>query len=85
MHYVLLLSFCRCDLLKHVEMAFGVGELFDPLDLQATVFVSDDVPDDDRLAGHLVPECGFHLAGDLNSRRYVKMAFRAGSFEHGRE
>jgi len=46
-------------------MAFGVGKLFDLLDLQAAIVVGNYLCDEDRLAVHVDPECGFRLAGVL--------------------
>ena len=49
-------GFCFCDNLGRVEIGFGVGELIKLLDLQAPVFVGDDVRDKDHLAGYLHPD-----------------------------
>ena len=48
-------------------MDFRVGELFNLLDLQAAVFVGDDVSDEDRFAGHLDPNRSLRLVGDLQA------------------
>lgn len=48
MRRTLLLLCCRRDDCLHkVKMTFGVSELLDMLDLQAAVFVGDDVVDKD--------------------------------------
>ena len=48
MRKTLLLLGCRCnDCLNKVKMDFGVGKLLNLLDLQAPVFVGDDVVDHD--------------------------------------
>ena len=44
------LSSRRRDRLNKVEFSFGVRELLDLFDLQAPIFVGDDVYDVDRLA-----------------------------------
>ena len=61
------LGFRRRNSLNSAEISFGVGKLFDPLDLQAPVFVSNDVFDEDRFTGHL-PDWGFHRVGALWGR-----------------
>ena len=53
---LLLLGFCCCDCLNNVETGFRVGELFDLLDLQALVFVCDDMCDEDRFAVYVNPD-----------------------------
>ena len=61
------LGFRRRNSLNSAEISFGVGKLFDQLDLQAPVFVSNDVFDEDRFTGHL-PDWGFHCVGALWGR-----------------
>jgi hypothetical protein len=55
-------------LLDSVEMGLGVGELFDPLDFQIAIFISN-VSDDDRFADPSVV-----CLGELKSRRHVRAA-----------
>ena len=62
------LGFCCRDLLNIVEIDFRVDKLFGHLDLQAPVFVGNDVFDKDRLAAYLDPDCGFRLVGGLWGR-----------------
>ena len=49
-------SFCFRDGLEKVDVGFGVGELVELLDLQASVFVGDDIRDEDIFASHVYPE-----------------------------
>jgi hypothetical protein len=51
-----LLSTCRRDRLGKVEFGFGVRELLDPFELQAPVFIGNDVSDEDRFADPLNPD-----------------------------
>ena len=44
---LLLFGCCRNDRLNKVNLAFGVGELFYVVDLQAPVFIGNDVVDED--------------------------------------
>jgi len=68
---LLLLGFCRRDRLSDTaEVGFGVGKLLDLLDLQAPVFVGNDVPDEDRFAAHLNPNGSIHLVGGLCGRSH---------------
>lgn len=53
---LLLLLRYRRNRLHKVEVAFGVGEILDLLDLEAAVFVGNDVGDGDRFAGRLYPK-----------------------------
>ena len=63
---LLLLGRCRTHCLNKVKMAFGVGELLNLLDLQAPVFVGDDMVDEDRFADRLnTRDHGLQLGGDL--------------------
>ena len=48
-------SYCR-DRLNTVEIGFRVGKLFAQVDLQAPLFVSDSVFDEDRFADYPGPE-----------------------------
>ena len=41
------LGFCRRNSINSIEISFRVGKLFDQLDLQAPVFVGNDVFDKD--------------------------------------
>ena len=62
----LLLLLCyRRNRLHKVEVAFGVGEILDLLDLEAAVFVGNDVGDGDRFAGRLHPKYSRYLVGKL--------------------
>jgi len=61
----LLLGFCRCDCLNKIEIGFGVGELLDAGDLQAPVFVGDNMVGEYRFTDHLNPDRGVHPVGDL--------------------
>ena len=49
-------SFCFRDGLEKVEVGFGVSELVELLDLQTSVFVGDDIRDEDIFASHVYPE-----------------------------
>ena len=60
----LLLGFCRHRLHK-VEIGFGVDELLDLPDLQASVFVGNDVCDGDGFVDNINPEVGLRLLGEL--------------------
>ena len=44
---LLLLGSCHRDRLNGVEVGFGIGKFLGVFDLQAPVFVGDDVPDKD--------------------------------------
>ena len=55
---------CRNSLLK-VKMGFGVGELLDLDDLQASIFVGYDLCDEDHFANHFHPDRGVRLGGKL--------------------
>ena len=55
----------RCDRLSEIEIGFGVRELLEPFDLQAPVFVGDDIYDEDRFAVPLNPDCGLRLVDRL--------------------
>jgi len=69
---LLFLGFRRRDRLNNAtEICFGVGELLDLLDLQAAVFVGNDVPNEDRFTDHLNPDCGTHPVGDLWGRNHT--------------
>ena len=68
---VLILGFCRRDSLNKVEMGFGVHEVFDLLDLQASIFVGGDLCDVDRFASRLNSDRGFYLIGALWGRCQV--------------
>ena len=61
------LGFCGRNSVNSAEISFKVGKLFDQIDLQAPVFVGNDVFDEDRFAGHL-PNWGFHRVGALWGR-----------------
>jgi hypothetical protein len=52
---LLLLSSRRCERLNIVEFGFGVRELLELFELQAPVFVGDDVYDEDRFAEIINP------------------------------
>ena len=62
---VLILGFCRRDGLNKVEMGFGVHEVFDLLDLQASIFVGGDLYDVDRFPSRINSDRGFYLIGTL--------------------
>ena len=49
-------------------MCLGVGEILDIFDLEAPVFVGDDVSDGDRLAGQIHPDCGLSVDSNLVQR-----------------
>ena len=68
---LLLFSPCRRDRFNKVEFGFGVRELLDLFDLQAPVFVSNDVCDEDRFMVHLDPDRGLRLVGHLRGRYHV--------------
>lgn len=53
---VLPFRFLFRDGLEKIGKEFGVGELLDLLELQASVFVSDDVSDPDHFVVHVHPE-----------------------------
>ena len=65
------LSFRRRDRLNKVEFSFGVRELLDLFDLQAPIFVGDDIRDEYRFADSLNPEGGTHLVGHLRGGCHV--------------
>ena len=46
-------------------MGFGVHEVFDLLDLQASIFVGGDLCDVDRFASRINSDRGFYLIGAL--------------------
>jgi len=46
-------------------MGFGVSGAMGLLDLQAAIFVGNNVCDDDGFTGHIGPKCGFCGGGDL--------------------
>lgn len=52
---VLPLCFCFCHSLEEVEVGFGVRELFDLLNLQAFIFIGNDMCGPDHFAVHLHP------------------------------
>jgi len=62
---LLLLGVCHSDRLKNVEVGFGVGEFLDLFDLQAPVFVGNDVRDEDRFTDRLNSDRGIRLVGEL--------------------
>ena len=83
---LLLLGTRRGDSLNEVKIAFGVGELFDVLDFQASVFVGNDVVDNDRFAGRLNPDQGFYLGGELCMGATLgRVRFRSEHLGYGRE
>ena len=43
MKTILRLGFCRRDRLSRVEISFGVGKAFEMFDLQAPIFIGNDV------------------------------------------
>jgi hypothetical protein len=54
-HYPLLAP-RRRDRLNKVEFGFGVREFLELFDLQASIFVGNDVCDEDRFAGTFNPD-----------------------------
>jgi len=74
---ITLFAFRRRERLHKFEIGFGVEEFFDLLDLQAPVFVRDDVHDGYRFVDHINPERGLHLIGqvrdDLSRSVYGRM------------
>lgn len=66
---MLLVGFSRRDTVEKVEIGFGVGKLLEFFDLQASVFVGNDVSDQDHLAGHVYPDRGRRTAGELYMRQ----------------
>ena len=60
-----LLGCRRSECLHKVDMGFGVGELLSVLNLQAPVFVGNDVFDEDRFASRFNPEHGFYTGSKL--------------------
>jgi hypothetical protein len=68
---LLLFSPCRRDRFNKIEFGFGVRELLDLFDLQAPIFVGNDVCDEDRFVVHLDPDRGLRLVGHLRGRYHV--------------
>lgn len=62
---MLLVVPCCRDGLEKVEMAFGVGELLDLFELQASVFVGNDLSDENHFAVHVYPDRGLGPASEL--------------------
>lgn len=58
--------FCG-DSLEKVEISFGVGELLKLFDLQASVFVGNDVSDEDHLAVHVYTDRGLSPTSELQN------------------
>ena len=62
---VLLVSFSRRSSLGEVEIGFRVHETFEVLDLQASVFIGNDVNDENHFAIYLHPDRGLPLSSEL--------------------
>lgn len=73
MRALLLLAFRRRNRLNTVEISFGVSELFDLLDLQASILVGNNMHHEERFEVYINSECGFYLVGDLWGRSKVKL------------
>ena len=51
--------------LEKVEFRFGVGEPFEPLQLQDSIFVENDSRDEYQFAIKIYPDRGFRLFAEL--------------------
>ena len=61
----------------HLQVDFGVEEILDLLDLQASVCVGDDVKNGQRLMSRFQPGCVLHLGGGLCERiRWMRGVIR---------
>ena len=58
--------------MKVFEVDFRVSELLEPPDLQASIFVGNDLYDHDRFARLIRPEASLRLIGELCGRHRVK-------------
>jgi hypothetical protein len=70
-----LVGLCDCDGLEKVEEGFGVGKLFERLDLQASIFVGGDFQNENHLANHLHPDRCVRPVGNLRFN-YLKTTRR---------
>ena len=66
-----------------LEIGLGVDELLDLLDLQGPAIVGNDVCDDHRFVGRLVPGIGLRLVGELWGRYHVNKQMRCQSQRSG--